>query len=121
MAKFYYLNNGAVCGPESLQKIRGKIVLNFLPEDVQVCEEDRDEWVQIRDVKEEPWEVLISQKIDPIFTLPNFLTFFGWVNIVLLIVALSTQSWQTALYALFVLLGAIQPGIRLAGVVEVAG
>lgn len=196
MAKFYYLDNGSVCGPESLQRIRGKIVLNFLPEDVQVCEEGREEWIQIQDVEEEPgdaandevyyfyageskgpiatdvlfqmvrkgyvpgnikirhsedeqweffisqkekaadaskessaqdtndveeepWEVFISQKIGQNTTLFGFLTFFGWANIVLgiiamivlLLVAKSTESWQTALYALFVLLGAIQPGI----------
>ncbi|WPX40105.1 hypothetical protein QET93_011235 [Akkermansia sp. N21116] len=71
------------------------------------------------DVEEEPWEVVISQKIGQNTTLFGFLTFFGWANIVLgiiamivlLIVAKSTDSWQTALYALFVLLGAIQPGI----------
>ena len=191
MAKFYYLDNGSVCGPESLQRIRGKIVLNFLPEDVQVCEEGREEWIQIQDVEEEPgdaandevyyfyageskgpiatdvlfqmvrkgyvpgnikirhsedeqWEFFISQKekaadaskessaqdtedvgmrVDysksKSSDLVMALDVFGWFNIVLgiiavivlLIVAKLTDSWQTALYALFVLLGAIQPGI----------
>lgn len=165
--------------------------MNFLPEDVQVCEEGREEWIQIQDVEEEPgdaandevyyfyageskgpiatdvlfqmvrkgyvpgnikirhsedeqWEFFISQKekaadaskessaqdtedvgmrVDysksKSSDLVMALDVFGWFNIVLgiiavivlLIVAKLTDSWQTALYALFVLLGAIQPGI----------
>lgn len=51
--------------------------------------------------------------------LTELLKFLGGANIIigilatviLSIIALNTQSWQLALYALFVLVGAIQPGI----------